>query len=254
MKVFSSTISALLLLVAASTRTSEATPILWEVVGSTTGSDVEFIEIQGEPEESLEGLSIIVVESDDDDDGSGLGNIDKRLDLTGQVVGCNGKFLVGVEAVATQFGVTPNQEMPDNFVENSSYTIAIVSGLDSSVTNATDVPGENVLDAVGVQDSSGTNTFFFGAPVVGPDGSFLPAGFQRLEDGSYAFADFSITGNTPEAGRCGGQPAQEVVDVLIHDIRSNFSSYEGLPVRVEAVVVGDFQSGDADESRDLGGF
>ena len=52
------------------------------------------------------------------------------------------------------------------------------------------------------------STFFFGAPVFGPDGTFYPAGVRRIADGvdtdtvaDWALADFDLgTANTPTAG------------------------------------------------------
>ena len=87
--------------------------VINEVLGSTAGTDVEYIELFGEAGTSLDGLSIIVVEGDD---GSPIGSIDARVDLgADDVVGDNGFFLIGNSLVSSTYGVTPDQEIALNF-------------------------------------------------------------------------------------------------------------------------------------------
>lgn len=175
-----------------------------EVLGSTSGTDVEYIELFGTPGASLAGLSIIVVESDA---GSSNGAIDKQIDLPSDAAfGSNGFYLIGNSLVTTQYGVTPNLEMSNNSIENSSYTIALVET--SSIGGSAVGGNEDVLDSVGVTDGGATDSFFFGAPVIGPDGGFLPAGARRVVDGvdtdtiaDWTFSDFNLgPDNTPTAG------------------------------------------------------
>ncbi|MEM7769341.1 MAG: endonuclease/exonuclease/phosphatase family protein [Cyanobacteria bacterium P01_A01_bin.37] len=180
------------------------TIVLNELVGSTTSTDVEFIELFGDIGLSLDGLSIIVVESDA---GTSNGVIDSRFDFgTDDQIGTNGFFLAGNTSVEPTYGVTPNVVIPDNFVENSSYTIALVET--SSISGSTVSGSEVVIDSLGVTDGGATDSFFFNAPVIGPDGSFLPAGGRRLVDGidtdtaaDWAFSDFfNGSDNTPVTG------------------------------------------------------
>ncbi len=178
--------------------------VINEVLGSTTGADVEYIELFGEAGTSLDGYSIIVVESDE---GSDNGTIDKRVDLGAEdVIGDNGFFLIGNSLVEGAYSVTPDKEIESNFIENSSYTIALVET--SSLTGTSVSGSEVVLDAVGATDGDGTDSFFFNAPVLGPDGTFLPAGVRRVADGvdtdtadDWVFGDFNLgSDNTPTAG------------------------------------------------------
>lgn len=215
-----------------------------EFVGSTTSTDVEYIELFGAPAQPLDGLSLIVVESDDQPD---KGAIDTRIDLSGALGATNGFFLVGVEAVANTYGVTPDLEIPTNSIENSSYTLALV---ETSSISGTSVSGsEVVLDAIGVSDGGPTDSFFFGAPVIGPDGSFLPAGGYRLADGvdTDTAADWGFTNffndsppNTPTAGRIPPPPFECGAGTLtpIHDVQGNgfASPLEGETVRIQGVV------------------
>lgn len=181
--------------------------VINEVLGSTTSSDTEFVELFGEPGASLEGLSIIVVESDA---GASNGTIDRRFDFeAGDAIGDNGFFLLGNDSeVVDDFGVTPNKIIADNFIENSSYTLALVET--ASLSGSTVTGAEVVIDAVGVSDGGAGDSFFFGAPVIGPDGTFLPAGVRREVDGLGDFVvndAFNPPGEaTPTAGESLPQP------------------------------------------------
>ena len=80
-----------------------------EVLGSTTGTDVEYVELYGVPGSSLAGLSLIVVESDDQ---ASNGAIDFRYDFeTCDEIGSNRFFLVGTLSVTDTYGVTPDREI-----------------------------------------------------------------------------------------------------------------------------------------------
>lgn len=238
--------------------------VINEVLGSTTGTDSEYIELFGTPGASLEGLSIIVIEGDS---GSTQGNIDAQFDFgPGDSVGDNGFFLVANATAAGTYGVTPNLELPANFFENSTYTVALVET--ASITDGAVTGGEVVLDAVGVSDGGEGDVTFFEAPVVGPDGTFLPAGVGRIEDGvdTDTAADWQIldfnngapNDPTPGTGDTGGGGDVTLDDdpTLLSAIQGSGddSPLEGTEVVIEVVVTGDYQDGDADTFRDLGGF
>ncbi len=191
-----------------------------EVLGSTTGTDVEYVELYGVPGSSLAGLSLIVVESDDQPSN---GAIDFRYDFeTCDEIGSNRFFLVGTSSVANRYGVTPDREIGTNSIENSSYTIALVET--ESLSGSTVTDAEVVLDALGVSDGGASDSFFFGAPVIGPDGPFLPAGGRRIIDGvdwdiaaDWDFADFNLgEANTPTAS---GESGCRVASVTIPQIQ-----------------------------------
>ena len=220
--------------------------LLNEVLGSTSGSDAEFIELFGPAGVSLDGLSLIVVESDQ---GAQAGTIDQRLDFgPGDAIGANGFFLAASEEAENVFSVSGDIALPNNFVENSAYTLALVET--ASLTGGTVAGTETVLDAVGVVAPSNPGDFSFGAPAVGPDGDFLPAGVGRVADGvdTDAAADWRILDAfnppgdaTPTPG--GGSGEVEVTDRLIHEI-------QGATDLAGATLVG--VPGAADESPLLG--
>ncbi|NEQ96850.1 MAG: hypothetical protein F6K30_09020 [Cyanothece sp. SIO2G6] len=182
-------------------------PVINEVLASHTGPDnTEYFELFGAPGTSLEGLSLIVVEGE----GTGAGTIDERVDFgTGDAIGTNGFFLVGnAEGLLLNYGVTPNIDIDLNF-ENGDETFALVETSSLAGGIGTQVTGnEVVVDSAALTEPTGDGTFFFDAPIVGPDGSFFPAGARRVTDGvdtdsadDFVFANFFLSAdNTPTAG------------------------------------------------------
>ncbi len=177
-----------------------------EVLASHTGTDdTEYIEFFGTPGASLDGQSLIVVESDSE---SSPGTIDRRLDFgPADILGSNGFFLVGNPVgLGTNYSTVPNIEVGANYLENSSLTVALVET--SSIVGGSVTGAEVVLDSVALTDGGAGDTFFFGAPVIGPDGSFFPAGARRVTDGvdtdvaaDWVISDFDLgSDNTPVSG------------------------------------------------------
>lgn len=225
--------------------------VINKVLGSTTGADPEFIELVGQPGQSLTGYSLIVVESDASAGTVVNGTIDARFDFADDhVIGDNGFFLVGNDLVQGVYGVAPNAQIAQNFIENSSYTLALVET--ASLTGNAVVGTEVVLDAVGVTDGEGAEYFHFHAPVIGPDGGFLPAGAIRVEHGmdtdrasDFVFASFENNPavNQPTAGTYEGDNGGDYADVKIHQVQGSTDLADGTLVGV---------SGAADESPLLG--
>jgi predicted extracellular nuclease len=177
-----------------------------EVFASHTGTDdTEFIEIFGTPGTSLDGLSFVGVEGDS---GSPIGTIDAQIDFDAtDVIGDNGFFLVGnPTGLANNYAIAPNLNISNNFLENSSSTFALVET--SSISGTFVTGSEVVIDTVALTDGGAGDTFFFDAPIIGPDGSFFPAGARRVTDGvdtdtvnDWVISDFFLgSENTPTAG------------------------------------------------------
>lgn len=241
--------------------------VLNEVLGSTAGTDSEYVELFGAAGTELDGLSVIVVESDA---GAGNGTIDFRIDFgAADTIGANGFYLAANATAAATYGVTPDMAIRENAIENSSYTIALVET--ASLSGGSVSGQEVVLDSVGITDGEGPESFAFGAPVVGPDGTFLPAGVGRIQDGvdTDQTSDFQILNfgngapNSPTAGSAGEDGGPVPGDATIDDTPTLVSAIQGAgdasalvgqSVVVEAIVTGDFQTGDGDAFRDLGGF
>jgi predicted extracellular nuclease len=213
-----------------------------EVLSSHTGTDdTEYVELYGIPGTSLAGLSLIVVEGDE----NAPGNIDRRLDFESfHAIGSNGFFLIGnCGGVPATYGETPDLKIDNNFLENSSHTVAIVET--ASLSGGTVSGGEVVRDAVALADPDGVNTFYFGAPVIGPDGSNLPAGARRVADGvdtdtagDWVMADFYLgDDNTPTGGGSDGC-TEPVTELTIPEIQGaeQRSPYEGTLAGTSGVV------------------
>lgn len=220
-------------------RAATGDPVLInEVLASHTGTDdTEFIELIGLAGFSLDGLSLIVVEGD----SFGAGMIDRRIDFgSSDRLGSNGFFLVGNPAgLGVNYGVTPNLSIGNNFLENSSLTVALVQT--SSLIGSTVASSEVVLDAVALTDGDPGDTFFFGAPVIGPDGPFFPAGSRRVTDGvdtdtasDWVISDFNLgPENTPTAG---DPPPPMVLTIMEIQGSGQFSPFDGAIVETTGVV------------------
>jgi predicted extracellular nuclease len=229
--------------ITASQQTSAATgdPVLLnEVLASHVGTDdTEFIELFGTPGTSLAGLSVIVVESD----VFSPGTIDRRFDFKPfHSLGPNGFFLIGnCGGVPANYGVTPDASIFSNYLENSSLTVALVET--ASLTGDAVTGAETVRDAVALTDGDAGDTFFFGAPVIGPDGPFFPAGARRAIDGvdtdtvaDWVFGSFFLPGDNSPVG--GGLDGCAPIEVSIPEIQGDgqFSPYQGETVRTTGVV------------------
>lgn len=221
--------------------------VINEVLASHAGTDTtEFLELYGAPGASLNGLSLIVVEGD----VGGAGTIDRRIDFgPGDMLGTNGFFLIGNPGLGTNYAVTPNLNIANDFFENSSLTVALVET--SSLSGGSISGGEVVVDSVALTDGGAGDTFYLGAPVLGPDGSFFPAGARRVTDGvdtdttaDWVISDFNLgPANTPTAGEgisSGPEPH------AIYEIQgtTDTSPLAGTEVITTGIVVGDFQGSD----------
>jgi uncharacterized protein len=161
----------------------------------------------------------------------------------------------------------------ENSFENSTATYFLVSGftgaqgedLDTNNDGVLDsTPWESVLDSINIRDSA--SDFSYGAPSVGPDGTFLPAGTFRCPDAPEGNFDnnihnFSVPDGTPgAANHCVPPPPVEVCGdefTPIYDVQGSglVSPLVGSEVAVEGIVVGDFQENDGDPfDTDLDGF
>lgn len=233
-------VPASLLVMTAQAQTTSGV-LINEVLASHSGTDdTEFVELFGAPGTSLSGLSIIVVEGDAFDAGA----IDRRFDFRPfHALGSNGFFLLGnCGGLPANYGVTPDASIFTNYFENSSLTVALVET--ASLTGSTHVTSSEVVrDAVALTDADTGDLFFFGAPVIGPDGPFFPAGARRLVDGvdtdtaaDWVISDFTLPGaNNPVGGGLNGC-APLVVTIPEIQGSGQFSPFQGETVETTGVV------------------
>lgn len=213
-----STITAALVLASSSTSFGQS---LNEIYVSHTGNDnMEYIEVIGTGNASLDGFMLLVVEGD----SSGAGFLDRAIDLSGNTIPADGYFVAGNTAVA-------NLDLDigtDNILENGSDTFYLISTTDVSgvtallgtdldtnedqVTVLAGMGSVTIIDVVGLVDNGYpvSDQVFDGATVVGPDGASIPPGIFRGDDAPNGwclsnFLDFGLgTDRTPGAmnGSC----------------------------------------------------
>ena len=229
-----------------------------EIVVSTTGIDAEFLELLGDPSTSLANMTILEILSG--------GEIDNVIGLSGQT-GDNGYFLLASPTAEATFSLTANQAIPNNTFTNGSRTYLLVEDFSGAIGDDIDIDDNGVLDTPfwssivdGVAPIDNDSPQVYTNNVVGPDGSFLaPGGYRDPErSGDFVmhdFSDFAAYTPTEGTGDTSGEPGGDD-PTLISTIQGNTdtSPLNGATVTVEAIVVGDFQNGDADALRNLGGF
>nr|WP_161965103.1 ExeM/NucH family extracellular endonuclease [Ornithinimicrobium cerasi] len=232
--------------------------VINEFSASTTGTDVEYLEILGFPNTDYSGLSVLSIEGDS---GSPFGAVDRVIPLGTTDV--DGRLLVNLAA---------------NDLENGTMSLLLVEGYDGRVDVDTDNDGAidagvTVLDSVAVHDG-GVGDLPYGDTVLGVayDGlSFAPGGASRIPDGTdtnstsdWVRNDFDLAGipgqtgtlvegeavNTPgtvntteleeppvDPGVCG----EDATAIGVVQGSGATSPLVGQTVTVEGVVVGAFQ-------------
>ena len=132
-----------------------------------------------------------------------------------------------------QVGVDPGSAYTNNGVSTLNQSLCRKSTITSGDTDASDA-----FDPSIEWNTFAENTFF-----------------TEMDSGCKCFSD-SGPGPTDPTSAPSQAPTTTPLDVFIHDIQgSGFTSpLVGERVRVQAVVIGDFQNGDSDEERNLGGF
>ncbi|MEM9773871.1 MAG: ExeM/NucH family extracellular endonuclease, partial [Chloroflexota bacterium] len=234
-----------------------------EIRVNITGSsadEVDFFEIQGDANTDLTGLTYVVISGE-----AFPGQVDFAISLDGQTIPADGLFWAdGAGNVSSDFATTF-----DFF--SSPQTHLIVSGFTGSVSTDYDAddngvldstPWNSVIDSVSLVDDDATTDYSYSTTVVGPDGSFIPAGAFRCADAPTGVFDtanilsfFNTDDDTPGSTNVPSCPSPGI-EVKIHEIQgtTDVNLLDDQVVVVEAIVVGDFQDGDADTSRNLEGF
>ncbi len=230
-------------------------PKINEFSASTTGTDVEYVEIYGDPNTDYSAYSILEIEGDLS--GTATGTID-----------ANGLYLASLRA---------------NALENGTITLLLVKDFTgaSSIdldTNEDGIfestPWDAIVDAVAVNDGGGSNlTYGVPALTVYYDGlAYAPGGASRIPDGydtdaatDWVRNDFDLGGiegypgslvegeayNTPGAPNMIYEVPAEVCGdpyTNIYDIQGNvlISPLVRTEIATEGIVVGDFLVGGKD--------
>lgn len=213
-----------------------------EVRLNIDGPQVDFVEVAAAPGANVSNLSVVVLSGE-----FAPGQVDFALPLSGAVPESGLTVVDGVNFFGS----------PTTYLLVEGFTGSAGDDLDTDDDGTLDAtPWTNVLDSVSFVDGDGTTDLNYSSTVLGPDGFFTPAHAYRCPDvdGEWVEGRFSDAGaDTPgEPNACAPDP----VEAFIHEVQGNgdTSPLVGLPVIVEAVVVGDFQDGVAGDQGDLNGF
>lgn len=182
-----------------------------EIYASHTGTDtLEMIELVGQPNASLTGYVVCVVEGD----GTGAGTLDRAWNLSGLTIPADGYFVLGDTA-------EPNLDLDigaSNRLENGTETFYLLHTATPALVTAlldTDVDAGDgntflatlgdIVDRVAMVDPGwidGGDEIYDDATIVGPDGSNFPAGIYRSGDhpGKWStnYLDFDGVANTTQ--------------------------------------------------------
>jgi predicted extracellular nuclease len=245
-----------------------ADPLINEFSASTTGPDVEYVEVLGGANTDYSAFTILEIEGD-----SAKGTIDRT-------------FPIGT----TDIGGFWTTNVGNLSIENGSITLLLVEGFTGNVGDDIDAdddgvidvaPWTRIVDEVAVSDG-GAGDLAYSSVVLGPnyDGlsSFAPGGASRIPDGAdtdsiadWVRNDFDLFGipgyaGTPVLGEAENTPGAANVAIsvptdpvgacgddatLIHDIQgSGLASLDVGSIReVEAVVVAAFNG-----TNQIGGY
>lgn len=249
------------IVVSATCGTVEVDPKINEFSASTTGTDVEFVEIFGDSDTDYSALTILEIEGDV---ASPTGTIDEVIPVG--TTDSSGFWVVNLAS---------------DTLENGSVSLLLVDGFSGSAGDDLDTDNNGILDvtpwtelvdSVAINDG-GAGDLFYATTVLGPnyDGisSFAPGGASRIPDGydtesttDWVRNDFDLAGiptftGTPmvgEAYNTPGAPNQIYVAppeacsdpfTPIYDIQGSglASTLDGNEVATEGVVIADFQTG-----------
>jgi len=250
---------------------SPTEPKINEFSASTTGTDVEYVEIYGDPNTDYSAYTLLEIEGDD----NAPGTVDEVIPIG--TTDANGFYLAS---------------LPANALENGTITLLLVSNfsgtfgadLDTDDDGVLDsMPWDAVVDSVSVWDG-GASDWTYGAPQLGPnyDGlsPYAPGGASRFPDGTdtespadWVRNDFDLAGipgytgsivlgeayNTPgEANQVFVPPPEACGDSFtpIYAVQGGgaTSPLVGTEVAVEGIVTGDFQNNGSPDNGDLNGF
>ncbi|WP_217423916.1 ExeM/NucH family extracellular endonuclease [Agromyces sp. Marseille-P2726] len=242
--------------------TEPAAVVINEFSASTTGTDVEYVELLTEPGADLSQYAVLEIEGDT---GSPIGVVDEVITLG--TADAAGRLLVNLAA---------------NALENGTISLLLVTGfagalgddLDTNDDGVLELPeGVTIVDSVAVHDGTAGDVTYGGVTLgVSYDGlPFAPGGASRIPDGTdtdsagdWVRNDFDLAGipgftGTPVVGEALNTPGTENAvyvappadavceapsTVAIGSVQGSgdVSPVVGQMVDIEGVVVGDFQA------------
>jgi MYXO-CTERM domain-containing protein len=170
---------------------ANAQVVVSEVLGSTGGTDWEFIELAniGGSSVDISGWTIELWDSDDTASFGGADAASPYVVPASTTLGAGDVFTFGNGQAASNYGPGLfDASLPSNAIENSSYTLILTDAL------------SNPIESIFVTDGDpGDQANRSGTPITpdltfGPDGPFLPAGFYRDANLDPQLLNFSTPG------------------------------------------------------------
>ena len=203
-------------------------PVINEFSASTTGTDVEYVEIYGDPDTDYSAYSVLEIEGDNE---SAIGNIDEIIALG--TTDTNGLYLADLAA---------------NTIENGSVSLLLVKDFSGAVNDDIDTDDDGtidvelwfaIIDTIAIFDGD-ADDITYGTTELYEfyDGlSFTPGGASRIPDGydtdavtDWVRNDFDLAGIPGEEGSISegeayntpGEPNEvyvaEAADLVINEI------------------------------------
>lgn len=170
------------------------------------GADVdEYFELAGNPGESLNDLSYLVI----GDGAGGSGVIEAAIDLNGLTIPADGFFLAAESTFSLGGSIdlttSLNFENSDNVTHLlvSNFTGSTGSDLDTNEDGLLDsTPWNQIVDIVALLETVGSGDLIYSTTTVGPDNLTVPGLVLRAPDvtGSWQIGQFDPAGGSGTPG------------------------------------------------------
>ncbi|NEQ47639.1 MAG: type I secretion C-terminal target domain-containing protein [Leptolyngbya sp. SIOISBB] len=216
-------------------------------ISSPGGSDDDsnFVELFGEADTTLDGLSLVVLSGEFEP-----GQVDFAFDLSGTATDENGFFLLAnadISSFIAQAEVDATDQIASFDFFGSPSTFLVIDGFTGQAGDDLDVDNDGVfdnaigtiIDAVALIDGDGNADVNYSDTVLGPSGNFPPAGIARDVDGTgsfqpLAFGDFSA--DTPGFSNEAPPPPDEITAIFDIQGAAHTSPLLGQTVTTTGIV------------------
>ncbi|MGD1927571.1 MAG: endonuclease/exonuclease/phosphatase family protein [Leptolyngbyaceae cyanobacterium] len=212
---------------------------------SASDNDSNFVELFGEANTTLDGLSLVLLSGEFEP-----GQVDFAFDLSGTATDENGFFLLAnadISSVISQAEVDATDQIAAFDFIGSPSTFLVVDGFTGQAGDDLDVDNDGVfdsaigtiIDSVSLIDGDSNADVNYSDTVLGPSGTFPPAGIARDVDGTgpfqpLAFGDFSA--DTPGFSNEAPPPPDETTPIFDIQGAAHTSPLLGQTVTTTGIV------------------
>jgi len=170
---------------------------LSEIRSKQPGTDSdEYIEIAGDPGESLDGLSVLFIGSDGCRPN---GVVVHQFNLFGQTIPASGYFVMGDPTLSLGTG-TPDYPIDIEIIDAGNLTCVLAWNFTGAKGQLLDTDGDCTLDetpwdalagdVVAIAGDSSGNCVYLGAIEVGPDDIYTPGHIYKCASGDWDWSAF----------------------------------------------------------------